>query len=148
METPSIPRSDEVDKVDSMGKPAETKIQLFEEHLEVSKQQVVDEALIIKEPFTELHTIEVPVSFDKLIIEKRMSTGVAKERALAEDRRVLSVSLTREQVTVDNVPYVKEEVAVFKKRVSETRTITETVTSERLKTENTGGPISMASESK
>jgi uncharacterized protein (TIGR02271 family) len=47
--------------------------------------------------------------------------------------------LKQEEVHVTKQPYVKEEVSVKKKPVTETRTVTDKVTSEKVKVKGTGG---------
>jgi uncharacterized protein (TIGR02271 family) len=46
--------------------------------------------------------------------------------------------LKQEQVRVTKQPYIKEEVAVKKKPVTETKTISDQVTSEEVRVKDTG----------
>jgi stress response protein YsnF len=45
----------------------------------------------------------------------------------------------REDVVVSKKPYVKEEIVIKKKPVTETKTVTEQVTSERVKVKGQAG---------
>jgi uncharacterized protein (TIGR02271 family) len=47
--------------------------------------------------------------------------------------------LKQEEVQVTKQPYVKEEVSVKKKPVTETRTVSDQVTSEKVKVKGTSG---------
>ncbi|MDQ5876619.1 MAG: YsnF/AvaK domain-containing protein [Thermoproteota archaeon] len=112
---------------------AETRIPLIEERLNVSKNTSTSEATITKEPVTETKTVEVPVTHEELTVERRP----AGESSSTAERPVQSktdtkVQLSKEDVQVTKEPFVKEEVVVKKKPVTETRTVSDTVTSEKV----------------
>ncbi len=48
-----------------------------------------------------------------------------------ETRTVISIPLKREEPVITKTPYVKEEIVVKKRPVSETKSITEDITYER-----------------
>ncbi len=50
----------------------------------------------------------------------------------AENKTNIRISFKREKVEVSRTPYVKEEIVVKKKPVTETQTITEEIVSERI----------------
>lgn len=115
---------------------AETRIPLIEERLNVSKNTSTSEATITKEPVTETKTVEVPVTHEELTVERRpasesSSSSTTTERPV-QSRTDTKVQLSKEDVQVTKEPYVKEEVVVKKKPVTETRTISDTVTSEKV----------------
>jgi uncharacterized protein (TIGR02271 family) len=114
---------------------AETRIPLIEERLNVSKNTSTSEATITKEPVTETKTVEVPVTHEELTVERRpaseSSSSTTTERPV-QSKADTKVQLSREDVQVTKEPYVKEEVVVKKKPVTETRTISDTVTSEKV----------------
>jgi uncharacterized protein (TIGR02271 family) len=114
---------------------AETRIPLIEERLNVSKSTSTSEATITKEPVTETKTVEVPVTHEELTVERRpaseSSSTTTTERPV-QSRTDTKVQLSREDVQVTKEPYVKEEVVVKKKPVTETRTVSDTVTSEKV----------------
>jgi uncharacterized protein (TIGR02271 family) len=112
----------------------ETRIPLIEERLNVSKSTSTSEATITKEPVTETKTIEVPVTHEELTVERRSpseSSSTTTERPV-QSKTDTKVQLSKEDVQVTKEPYVKEEVVVKKKPVTETRTVSDTVTSEKL----------------
>ena len=124
--------------VQSEMKTEET-IPLTEERLEVSKNVQEQQATITKKPVTETKTVEVPVTHEEVSIERRAPSGgegqVASESPVTSSEEI-SIPLKKEEVEVTKTPYVKEEVTVTKKPVTETRQVTEEVTSERISTED------------
>ena len=117
----------------------EQTIPLTEERLNISKDVQEQQATITKEPITETKTVEVPVTHEEVSIERRTPSGgesqVASERPVTSTEEI-SIPLKKEEVEVNKTPYVKEEVTVKKKPVTETREVTEEVTSERISTDN------------
>ena len=112
----------------------ETRIPLIEERLNVSKSTSTSEATITKEPVTETKTVEVPVTHEELTVERRSpseSSSTTTERPV-QSKTDTKVQLNKEEVQVTKEPYVKEEVVVKKKPVTETRTVSDTVTSEKV----------------
>ena len=117
----------------------EETIPLTEERLEVSKNVQEQQATITKKPVTETKTVEVPVTHEEVSIERRAPSGgegqVASEGPVTSSEEI-NIPLKKEEVEVNKTPYVKEEVTVTKKPVTETRQVTEEVTSERISTED------------
>jgi len=112
----------------------ETRIPVIEERLQVSKRASTTEATITKEPVTETRSVEVPVTHEEMTIERRPASGASSERPSSTKTEV-RVPLSKEEVQVTKEPYVKEEVVVKKEPVTETRTVSDTVTSERVNVE-------------
>jgi uncharacterized protein (TIGR02271 family) len=113
----------------------ETRIPLIEERLNVSKSTSTSEATITKEPVTETKTVEVPVTHEELTVERRSpseSTSTPTTERPVQSKTDTKVQLNKEDVQVTKEPYVKEEVVVNKKPVTETRTVSDTVTSEKV----------------
>ena len=117
----------------------EETIPLTEERLEVSKNVQEQQATITKKPVTETKTVEVPVTHEEVSIERRAPSGgegqVASEGPVTSSEEI-NIPLKKEEVEVNKTPYVKEEVAVTKKPVTQTRQVTEEVASERISTED------------
>ena len=115
----------------------ETRIPVIEERLNVTKRVRTDEATITKEPMTETKTMEVPVTHQELRVERRPASREATEdERVVQSRSEIKVPLTSEEVEVTKRPYVKEEVVVTKEPVTETETVSDTVTSEKVATED------------
>ena len=134
----SAPDYDEYTRYKKSGEvpsDVETRIPLIEERLNVSKSTSTSEATITKEPVTETKTVEVPVTHEELTVERRpaseSSSRATTERPV-QSKTDTKVQLTEEDVQVTKEPYVKEEVVVKKKPVTETRTVSDTVTREEV----------------
>jgi uncharacterized protein (TIGR02271 family) len=119
----------------------ETTVPLTEEKLGVSKTASSREATITKEPVTETKSVEVPVTHEEISVERRPASGSSTTAAdkPVQSRTETKVPLKSEEVQVTKQPYVKEEVSVKKKPVTETKTVTDQVTSEKARVKDTGG---------
>jgi uncharacterized protein (TIGR02271 family) len=112
----------------------ETTVPLIEEQLNVSKKTSTTQYTITKEPITEKKTIEVPVTHEEIIVEKRPpKESSSSAQGPVKSKTEIKVPLMREEAEVTKEPFVKEEVVIKKKPVTETRTVSDTVTSERIK---------------
>ncbi len=117
-------------------KDIETRIPVMGEKLGVSKTTSTREATITKEPVTEQQSVEVPVTHEEMTVERRPAgetlSSTSGQRPV-ESTTEVKVPLKSEEVQVTKQPYVKEEVAVKKKPVTETRSVSDEVKSERVK---------------
>ena len=109
-----------------------TTIPLIEERLNVSKKTSTTQYTITKEPVTDKKTMEVPVTHEELVVEKRPPKDSASTQGPVKSKTEIKVPIMREEVEITKDAYVKEEVVVKKKPVTETRTVSDTVTSERI----------------
>ena len=114
-------------------------IPLKSEELDVNKRVVVDEKVITKKPVKETKTIEVQLNREEIeSIERRPpsieSEGEAENPIQSPEE--IKIPLRREEAQVTKKPYVKEEVVVKKKTVTDRKEITEEVTSEVLDNSN------------
>lgn len=113
----------------------EQTIPLTEEKLDVSKDTQESQATITKEPITETKTVEVPITHEEVSIERRPPSGQTEAQTPVSSAEDITIPLKKEEVgEVKKTPYVKEEVAVKKKPVTETKKVSEEVTSERVNT--------------
>jgi uncharacterized protein (TIGR02271 family) len=86
-----------------------------------------------KEPVAEKKTIEVPVTHEELVVEKRPAKdSQSAAQGPVKSKTEIKVPLMREEIEVTKKPFVKEEVVVKKKPVTETRTVSDTLRSERI----------------
>jgi uncharacterized protein (TIGR02271 family) len=113
----------------------ETRIPVIEERMQVSKRVAMEEATITKEPMTETKTVEVPVTHEEITVERRPASGTTTSERPSATKTEIKVPLSKEEVEVTKEPYVKEEVVVKKEPVTETKTVSDTVTSERVDVE-------------
>jgi uncharacterized protein (TIGR02271 family) len=126
-------------KTSEVPKDIETRIPVLAERLEVSKTVSTTEATVIKEPVVETKTVEMLVTHEELVIERRAAVtntidkrAAAETEGIVESRTEINVPLKREEVLVTKEPFVKEDLVVKKKPVTETRTITEELRSEKV----------------
>ena len=116
------------------GTEEESTIQLTEEKLDVSKRTSESQATITKEPVTETKTVEVPVTHEEVTIERRPASGQTEAQTPVSSTEDVTIPVKKEEVEVTKTPYVKEEVVVKKKPVTETKQVSEEVTSEKVNT--------------
>src|ERR671912_1396033 len=114
------------------GKEEQTAVPLIEERLNVSKKTSTTQYTITKEPVTEKKTIEVSVTHEELVVEKRPAKDSSSAQGPVKSKTEIKVPLNREEVEVTKESFVKEEVVVKKKPVTETKTISDTLRSERI----------------
>jgi uncharacterized protein (TIGR02271 family) len=114
-----------------------TTVPITEERLDASKRETTREATITKEPITETKTVEVPVTHEEISVERRPATGSTTAERPVKSKTETKVPLKQEEVQVTKQPYVKEEVSVKKKPVTETRTVREQVTTEKVNVKGT-----------
>ena len=122
-------------------------IPLMAEKLDITKTEVIDEVIITKEPVKDTKTEQIPVMHEELTIEIRPVTNdqsssynnsnnsmEQKKEILkpVENKTNIRIPLKREEVEVSRTPYVKEEIVVKKKPVTETRTVSEEIITEKV----------------
>jgi uncharacterized protein (TIGR02271 family) len=133
----------------------ETRVQVIEERLDVSKKESMEEATVIKEPIKETKTVEVQLTHEELIIEKRPASKMTSSSSTStseappspptspeesvQTKTEINIPLMREEIIVSKKPYVKEEIVIKKKPVTETKTVTEQITSEKVSVRNSSG---------
>jgi uncharacterized protein (TIGR02271 family) len=135
MPTPSTEESKALPREEN----GETIIPLTEERLEVSKKETMEEATLIKESVKETKTVEVQLTHEELIIEKRKpsssrgnTTTEGERQKQIQSKTEITIPLKKEEVVVTKKPYVKEEIVIKKKQVTETKTVSEDVMSEKV----------------
>ena len=138
----------------------ESPIPVIEERLEISKKELMVEAKVIKKPVKETKTVEVELTHEELIIEKRpvedktsfninntttasqsatQSSSPSPSEEIAQSKIEIIIPLRREDVVVSKKSYVKEEIIIKKKPVTEIKTITEQLICEKVSVRNANG---------
>lgn len=116
-------------------------IPLMSHELVVTKKEVIDEVTITKEPTKETKTEQVQLMHEEINIERRpvnnltdsANTSTTKEDVpQIESKTEIKIPLKREEIEVTKKPYVKEEIVIKRKPVSETRRISEEITTEQI----------------
>jgi uncharacterized protein (TIGR02271 family) len=107
-------------------------MQLREEQLKVKKTPVeTGDVRIRKEVVTEQKTIDVPVEREEVIIERRPASGRAKATDFGAEE--IRIPVKEEKVDVTKEAVVTGEVSVGKRKVQDTKQVSETVQKEKLK---------------
>jgi uncharacterized protein (TIGR02271 family) len=114
-------------------------IQVHEERLHATKRPVEKgEVRVRKEVVTENQTLQVPVTREEVVIERRPASGKAASAGDVRAGEEVRIPLTEEKVHVEKEAVVTEEVAVGKRKVTGTETVSGTVRKEQLKVEQEG----------
>jgi len=112
-------------------------VKAVDEELRIHKTPVQGEATVRKEVHTEHKTIDVPVTREEIVIERR-APGNTKASSADLGREEIHVPVMEEHVTVEKTPVVKEEVSVSKKKVQGTERVSENLRKEEIKIEKEG----------
>jgi len=114
-------------------------IQAREEQLHVRKEPVeAGEVRVRKEVKTEHKTIDVPVTKEEVVIERRPVSGKSASSSTIKEGEEIRVPVKEEQVSVEKEAVVKEEVHVGKRKVQDTEKVSGTVRKEEIKVEKEG----------
>ncbi len=111
-------------------------LQLKAERLSVDKVRVASGAARIrKQVISEQQSVDVPVSHEELVIERRKVTDGKVGGMIGADETI-SVPLSREEVQVGKQTFVTEEVDIGKRAVGGTEHVSDTVRHEELVVDN------------
>ncbi len=124
----------------------ERPIPVIEEKLELTKKETIEEAKVIKKPKIEFKTVEIELTHEELIIEKRpiednitSSSSSSPTPEIVQSKTEISIPLKREDIIVSKKPHVKEEIIIKKVPVSETKKISEQLISEKFSIRDAAG---------
>ena len=121
----------------SIGTEDRERLELREEQLDVDTRQVkAGEVRVRKEVHTEQRNIEVPVTREEVVIERHPATGRAASGDVREGEEEIRIPLMEEEVDVQKRAVVREEIEVGKRKVQETRTVSDTVRREEARIES------------
>jgi uncharacterized protein (TIGR02271 family) len=98
----------------------DTTIPLMGEKSDASKNIKVDHTTLTKEPVTETKTVQVPIVHEEITIEKRPPSSQTEAQPPVKSTENITIPVKKEEIEVTKTPYVKEEVVVKKKPVTET----------------------------
>jgi uncharacterized protein (TIGR02271 family) len=92
-----------------------------------------------KDVVTEQRNIEVPVTREEVVIERHPAEGrEAADQTLDDENEDIRIPLMEEEVDVQKRAVVREEVSVGKRRVQDTRNVSDTVRREEARIESEG----------
>lgn len=122
----------------STGSDQSAAIELREEELRVEKDRVqAGEVRLRKEVVTEERTVEVPVTREEVVIERRPAAR-GQEGGTIDEGEEIRIPVMEEEVRVEKTPVVREEVSLKKRQVQDTERVSETVRREEARLEQTG----------
>jgi uncharacterized protein (TIGR02271 family) len=107
-----------------------------DEDLDVGKEIQEDKVKVTKEPIKETKTVQVQLTHEEVTIETRPPSGDTKAEEPVSSTQNIEIPIKKEIGDIKKTPYVKEEVVVKKKPVTETKTITDDATDEEIKSNN------------
>jgi len=121
-------------------------MQLGQEELVANKEVVqTGEVSLRKEVITETQTIEVPVSREEVVIERRpidsqevAAAGSTLNASTLREGEEIRIPVSEERVTIDKRVVPREEIEVSKQRVEHLETISEDVSHEEVAIEKEG----------
>jgi uncharacterized protein (TIGR02271 family) len=114
-------------------------IELREEELRAEKERVqAGEVRLRKEVITEERTIEVPVTREEVVIERRPAAQGREATGRIDESEEIRIPLMEEEVRVEKTPVVREEVSVKKRQVQGMEEVSDTVRREEARIEQTG----------
>jgi uncharacterized protein (TIGR02271 family) len=96
------------------------------------------EVRLRKEVTTEERTVEVPVTREEVVIERRPAAQGREAGGSIGEGEEIRIPLMEEEVRVEKTPVVREEVSLKKRQVQDTEEISETVRREDARIEQTG----------
>jgi uncharacterized protein (TIGR02271 family) len=115
-------------------------MRLREEKLDVSKHSVrTGEVTLHKDVIEETQSVDVPVTHEEVIVERRALNGVPSDEPIGEEETI-RIPVSEERVDVDKDTIVTGEVALRKRVVEETERVTDTVRREEAHVEVDGDP--------
>lgn len=118
---------------------ADEVLQMREERLDVNKENVQTGEAVVKKVVTEeTQTIEVPVTKEELVIERKpVADQPSSDPTFQEEATEIRIPLSEERVHVTKEPVVTEEVRISKRDVQETESVSDTVHKEHLNVQST-----------
>lgn len=126
------------DSSDQKQRATDETIQLKEEQLDVTKQEVqTGEVQAKKRVIEETKTIEVPVRHEEIVIEQHNLDGTNDSNSIEKEKKIV-IPVSEEQIEVTKRPTVKEEVSIHKQSVEDTKQVKGTVKKEELNVETEG----------
>jgi uncharacterized protein (TIGR02271 family) len=121
-------------------KAATGTVQLKKEELHAHKQENAGEVRVRKDVVTEHKSMDVPVTREEVVIERRPVAGGQATTTSLNPGEEVRIPVKEEQVRVDKTARVVEEVNVGKRKVSGTEHVEGDVRREELRVEKEGQP--------
>lgn len=123
---------------------SEKVMELREEQLDVHTERMqTGEVQLRKEIITETRTVEVPVTREEIVVERRPLDGVAREGSLDTagldmESKEIRIPVSEEFVHIDKKVVPREEIRVSKEKITDTKTVSEEVSREEAHVDSDG----------
>ncbi|HET9237103.1 MAG TPA: YsnF/AvaK domain-containing protein [Oligoflexus sp.] len=123
---------------------SERVMELREEQLDVRTERMqTGEVSLRKEIITENRTIEVPVTREEIVVERRNLDGVPREGSLDAagldtDQKEIRIPVSEEFVHIDKKVVPREEIRVSKEKITDTKRVSEDVRREEAQVDSDG----------
>jgi uncharacterized protein (TIGR02271 family) len=117
------------------------RMQLREEQLRVGKQTVqAGEVGLHKEVVSEQQSVDVPVTHEEVVIERRPGSGQPSDVPIGAGE-TYRVPVSAEQVSVQKQQVVREEITLGKQQVQDSQQVSDTVRREEARVDRKGDAI-------
>ena len=118
-------------------------LELREERLEVGKDRMqAGELQLRKEIVTETKTVEIPLTREEIVVERRSLDGVDYKGDLATyafgDQKEIRIPVSEEKVHIEKKVVPREEIRITKQRIIENEVVSEEVRHEEARIESQG----------
>jgi uncharacterized protein (TIGR02271 family) len=111
-----------------------SEVPFVEERLAPQNKKVIEVAIIVKEPVRETKQMDVTLTHEELVLNRNpVSKPTRSYKKPVKIRTEIKIPLKREEIDSTKQSYVKEEVIIKKKPVTETQNVTQEGTSENIK---------------
>jgi conserved domain len=122
------------------------KLYLRKEELDIAKNRVqTGEVEISKEIVEEQKVVDVPVTHEEVVIERRALGNEPSDEPIGEEQRI-RIPVSEDHVEVGKHTIVTGEVSAHKRQVEETRQVKETLKREEARINKDGDPNIVADE--
>ncbi|AFQ43335.1 YsnF/AvaK domain-containing protein [Desulfosporosinus meridiei] len=117
------------------------KLLLRKEELDIDKSNVQKgEVEFSKEIISEQKTVDVPVKREEVVIERRSLNNEQSDSPITEEAETIRIPVSEEIVNVNKRTVVTGEVSAYKRNVSDTKHIDETLKREEVLVNKIGNP--------
>lgn len=114
-------------------------MKLREEELHARKHDVeAGEVVVHKDVVTEQKTINVPVTREEVVVERRPASGRGGAPGDIRPGEEIRVPVREEEVQLEKTPVIKEEIDVHKRKVQGTEQVSDQVRKEQARVERKG----------
>lgn len=116
------------------------KINLRKEELDISKTKIkIGEVEISKEIVEEIKVVDVPVTHEEIVIERRAIDNERSDLPIGVEETI-RIPVSDEKIEVDKYTVVTGEVSAAKREIGETRKVKETLKREEAHVRKDGDP--------